>query len=115
MGEFKSALKPYDVEAALAGDRGEDCLVIDVGRDEAGRAIPSLKHVSEQVERYLQHARSSTFAATKLYLIGKWNLTPPEYVVEDEWNKNEIEVSIFSSMFDIIQTITSYGAYVNTN
>jgi hypothetical protein len=114
MGEFKSALKPYNLKAALAADRGEDCLVINAGQDETGRAIPSLKHVSEQVERYLHHARPSTFAATKLYLIGTWNLTPPEVELGTESTEGEIEVSVLLP-FSLLHKVQDHGTYIHTN
>jgi len=76
MSEFRSALRAYDLERALATDRGTDCLVIDVGRDDSGQSVPSLAHVVECVDHVLHHARAVAFAATKLYIIGDWNLTP---------------------------------------
>jgi hypothetical protein len=94
MSEFKSALKPYDLWAALAADRGEDCLIINVGRDKEGSAVASLKHVSEQVDHYIHHAQAPTFAATKLYIVGSWNSPPPENVAEAESKRTAIEVSV---------------------
>lgn len=76
MSEFRSALRAYSLEKALDTDRGADCLVIDVGRDESGQSVPSLAHITERVDHVLHHARAAAFAATKLYIIGDWNLTP---------------------------------------
>jgi hypothetical protein len=76
MSEFKSALKPYDLDTALATDRGEDCLIINVGRDEGGQSVASLKQVSDAVERYVNDEPELVSSATKLYVVGEWNLTP---------------------------------------
>jgi hypothetical protein len=76
MSEFKSALKPYDLDPALATDRGEDCLVINVGRNDTGHLIASLKQVTDLVESYLNDKPELVLSATKLYVIGKWNLMP---------------------------------------
>jgi hypothetical protein len=82
MSEFKTALKPYILDAALAADRGQSCLVIDVAQDQRGQLVPSLQNVVEQVNAYFHETNVPTFAATKLYVIGQWNLTPAE--VQDE-------------------------------
>ncbi|KAH5270076.1 hypothetical protein HBI71_064910 [Parastagonospora nodorum] len=76
MSEFRSALKAYNLEKALAADRNSGCLVIDVGHDENGHSIPSHAHVIERVDHVLHYARAAAFAATKLYIVGDWNLTP---------------------------------------
>jgi hypothetical protein len=78
MSEFKAALKPYSLEAALAADRGDDCIVVDIGCGENEHFVPSFERVVEHVDQYIKHPHSSTFAATKLYVIGDWNLTPHE-------------------------------------
>jgi acyl-coenzyme A synthetase/AMP-(fatty) acid ligase len=73
MSDFKSALEPFNLEAALWADRGGGCLVVDVsGRTEHGQYVASLKQVTEQVDYYLHHANAPTFAATKLYVVGDW-------------------------------------------
>jgi hypothetical protein len=76
MSEFRSALKAYNLEKVLAADRNSGCLVIDVGHDENGQSIPSHAHVIERVDHVLHYARAAAFAATKLYIVGDWNLTP---------------------------------------
>jgi hypothetical protein len=93
MSEFKSALKPYDLEAALATDRGDDCLVLDVGYDENGEPVASLGHVVDQVEHYVAHVDDPIFSATKLYIVGAWNLTPTELKDETDTEANDIEAS----------------------
>jgi hypothetical protein len=95
MSEFTSALKPYDLETALAADRGEDCLIIDVGTDKNGHPVASLKHVAEQVDHYVHPARAQTFAATKLYIIGRWDPTPSGPPAELESKSTEIKVGVF--------------------
>jgi hypothetical protein len=94
MSEFKSALKPYDLEAALAADRGDDCLIIDVDTDKNGHSVASLRHVAEQVDHYVQPTCTKTLAATKLYIIGRWNLTQPGSSAEAESEKIVPQVSI---------------------
>jgi len=78
MSEFKSALKPYDLEAVLAADRGDDCLILDVGRNESGQAVASLKHVVDTVERYIAQVDDPIFSATKLYIVGDWKRSPTQ-------------------------------------
>jgi hypothetical protein len=75
MGDFKSALASYHLQAALAADSDINCLIIDVGCNVDGQPVPSSKHVEDQVNYYLQHDHAPELAATKLYVIGKWNLT----------------------------------------
>jgi hypothetical protein len=94
MSEFRSALKAYDLEFALATDRGDRCIVIDVGHDEKGQSVPSLDQVIEQVHQHIQHVHTPTFAATKLYVIGAWNLTLSEVEVKNE----PVEVSASSNL-----------------
>jgi hypothetical protein len=94
MSELKSALKPYDIEAALVVDRGEDCLIIDVGTDKNGHSVASLRHVAEQVDHYVHPTCTKTLAATKLYIIGRWNLTQPGSSAESESEKIVTQVSI---------------------
>ena len=84
MSEFKSALKPYDLDAALAADRGDDCLILDVGHNESGQAVASLKHVVDTVERYIAQVDDPVFSATKLYVVGDWKRSPTQ-------SKNEID------------------------
>jgi hypothetical protein len=84
MNEFRSALKAYDLESALDSDRGDRCIVIDVGRDEKGQSVPSLDRVVEQVHQHIQHVQTPTFAATKLYVVGAWNLTLSEVEAKSE-------------------------------
>jgi hypothetical protein len=104
MSEFKSALKPYGLEAALAADRGEDCLIIDVGTDKDGHSVASLGHVTKQVDHYVQPARARTFAATKLYIIGRWNWQLPGLLPEAESEKTEIKVSASYQAFGSTST-----------
>jgi hypothetical protein len=94
MSEFKSALKTFDLEAALATDRGEDCLIIDVGTDKNGHSVASLRHIAEQVDHYVHSARAKTFRTTKLYIIGRWNLTQPGLLSESELEKFVTQVSV---------------------
>jgi hypothetical protein len=75
MNDFGSALRPYDLTKAFAADRGDDCIVIDVGRNEHGQSVCSLKHVLEQVEQHVTHTRLTPCAASKLYITGEWVLT----------------------------------------
>jgi hypothetical protein len=92
MSDFKSALKAFDLEKALAADRGKDCLIIDVGRNENGQSLSSHVHAIEQVDQHLQQARAFAFAATRLYIIGEWNLTPHEH--EDGANEKVKETKV---------------------
>jgi hypothetical protein len=96
MSEFKSALKAYDLQKALAADHGVDCLVIDVGRDDNGQSVPSLAHVIERVDHVLHHARASAFAATKLYVVGEWNLTPTMNIDKVDAGAKELKVGLSS-------------------
>jgi hypothetical protein len=82
MSEFQSALKPYNLEAALAADRGDDCLIFDVGHDASGQSVASLGEVIAKVENYLD-VPNVVVSATKLYVVGKWKLTPTEVVESD--------------------------------
>jgi hypothetical protein len=108
MTEFKSALRPYDLEKALTADRGGDCLVIDVGRNDKGEIISSLQRVTEEVDHFIQHAPTTTFAAKKLYIIGKWNLTPAEVNDEAESQPKKIEVSAPIMVPDLYR-LTEHG------
>jgi hypothetical protein len=92
MIEFKSALEPYNLEVALEADRGKGCLVVDVGRDEDGQSVASLQQIIKQVHRHVHHAYAPHLPATKLYIIGDWNLTPltMEDVISSNVNKNEV-------------------------
>jgi hypothetical protein len=93
MSEFRSALKAYDLESALASDRGDRCIVIDVGHDGKGQSVCSLHRVLEQVHQHLQHVHTPTFAATKLYIIGTWSPSPSEAEAMSE----TAEVSVSSN------------------
>lgn len=95
MSDFGSAVQPYDLEKAVAADRGDDCIILDVGRTEDGQPVCSFKHVLAQVERHLVHADTPPCAAKKLYIIGDWILTEP--VTEQDVNLDpqakDVEVS----------------------
>lgn len=95
MSEFKSALRTYDLDKALAADRGDDCLVIDVGHNENGEAVPSLQRIVRQVNHHVHNAPALAFAATKLYIIGKWILTPSQggFEVEADEGGKKTEAS----------------------
>ncbi|KAF2823469.1 hypothetical protein CC86DRAFT_396240 [Ophiobolus disseminans] len=80
--EYELERKAYDLDLALAADGGDDCLVLDVGHNENGEPVASLKHVVDKVERYIAQAVNMVLPATKLYVIGDWKLTPTE--VKDE-------------------------------
>jgi hypothetical protein len=91
MGEFKSALKAYDLDKALAADSGIDCLIIDVGRDETGQVVPSLARVIERVDHLLHH---SNLTVDKLYIIGKWNQTPCEHENKADSGVEELKAGV---------------------
>jgi hypothetical protein len=76
----EAEIQPYDLAAALASDRGDDCLVIDVGGDNK----PSVKRVADTVEHKLIHASGKVFVATKLYVIGAWDDASTDEV--ENWN-----------------------------
>jgi LPS O-antigen subunit length determinant protein (WzzB/FepE family) len=99
MSEFQSALKPYDLDASLAADRGDDCFVVDVGRDESGQPVASLQHVVDTVENYIAQANDSVFSATKLYIVGEWNLTTNQAQDELDSNEEVIKVSLYLSRY----------------
>lgn len=92
MSEFKLALKPYDLKTALATDRGEDCLVLDVSHDENSQPVASFKHVVDTVEHYVAQVDGPVFLASKLYVVGEWILTPPKVNGADKLLEEEIEV-----------------------
>jgi hypothetical protein len=108
MADLKSALRPYDLKKALAADRGGDCLVIDVGRNDKGETVPSLQWVTEEVDHFIQHALTPTFAAKKLYIIGEWNLTPAEVNDEAASQAEKIEVSVPIVVPDLYR-LTEHG------
>jgi hypothetical protein len=83
MSEFQSALKPYNLEAALAADHGEDCVIFDVGHDATGQSVASFKEVVDKVGQYLSDMPETVASTTKLYVIGRWRLTPTEVVESD--------------------------------
>jgi hypothetical protein len=94
MSEFKAALKPYNLDAALTLDRGDDCLVLDVAHNETGQLVSSLQRVVEQVNEFFHNTDAPTFAVTKLYVVGKWNLPPEEMHDEAASGVENIKVSI---------------------
>ena len=72
--DLKANLGPYRLEEALEADRScDDCLVFDVGRDEDGNAVESLKHTIKMVDDYLLDAGNLYESITKLYVVGDWN------------------------------------------
>ena len=83
----EAELRPYDLTAALASDRGDNCLVIDVGGDNK----PSVKRVADTVEHNLIHASSKVFAATKLYVIGSWDDAGDDEA--EKWNAATRKIS----------------------
>ncbi|KAF1841594.1 uncharacterized protein K460DRAFT_293250 [Cucurbitaria berberidis CBS 394.84] len=91
MTELKSNLRPYYLEAALASDRADnnDCFILDVGRNDEGKAVASLKRVIEKVDDYLLNVYDLTVPITKLYIVGHWNLAGTEDETEDETVDNE--------------------------
>jgi hypothetical protein len=93
MSKFKMALKPYSLEAALAADRGDACIIIDFGCDKHGQSAPSLERVVEHVDQFIKRPHLSAFAVTKLYVIGAWSLTQYEEGEETDPETKSIDVS----------------------
>jgi hypothetical protein len=108
MSEFKSALRAYDLDKALAADRGADCLIIEVGRNERGEAVASLQRVADQVDHYIHDVPGSAFAATKLYIIGKWTLIPN---VSEEETGGEVRDTEVNEIIFVPCTASSSMAY----
>lgn len=77
MTELKANLSPYYLEAALATDSGtqNDCYVLDVGRNENGTSVASLRHLNGKVADYVLTVHDLIVPITKLYVIGDWNLS----------------------------------------
>jgi hypothetical protein len=94
MNDFGSALQPYNLTEALAADRGDDCIVLNVGHNEHSQPVYSLKHVLEQVERHLTLTHSTPCAATKLYIMGDWILTECDAEHEENLNLEAQEVKV---------------------
>jgi hypothetical protein len=94
MNDFGSALQPYNLTKALAADRGDDCIVLEVGHNEHGQPVCSLKHVLEQVERHLTLTHFTPCAATKLYITGDWILTECDAEHEANLNPQAQEVKV---------------------
>jgi hypothetical protein len=86
MAELKASLQPYCLESVLDTDSTDNnCFVLDVGRDELGCPLASLKHVASKVDDYVLNVHDLLAPTAKLYLIGDWNLAPPkEEPVETE-------------------------------
>lgn len=79
MWKPEGELGPYGIKAVCAADRAEDKshLLIDVGRDSIGRAVPSLERLKRKVNNCRVTDNKAMFAATKLYIVGGWNLAEP--------------------------------------
>ncbi|KAF2132391.1 hypothetical protein P153DRAFT_285814 [Dothidotthia symphoricarpi CBS 119687] len=80
MANFKAHLSPYYLEAALAEDRRDihRPLIIDVDRNDMGKSAPSLELIKGKINDCLLDIQARASTATKLYVIGGWNLTPQE-------------------------------------
>jgi hypothetical protein len=70
---------PYSIKAACAADRakGTSHMFVDVGRDSIGCAVPSLERLKRKVNKCMVTDKKAMFAATKLYIVGDWNLAEP--------------------------------------
>ncbi|KAF2632668.1 hypothetical protein BU25DRAFT_417273 [Macroventuria anomochaeta] len=79
MSKLEELLRPHSIEAVCAADRadGKSYILIDVGRDSKGRAVPSLERLKRKVDKCLVTDKKHVFAATKLYIIGDWNAAEP--------------------------------------
>jgi hypothetical protein len=74
MAELKANLGPYHLEQALEADRTDDtCFVLDVGLDDKGNRVESLKHVDDVVDEYILKVGTLPIPTTKLYVVGEWN------------------------------------------
>lgn len=90
MAELKASLRPYNLDVALERD-GEDegCFVLDVGADEEGEPVESVKRVEGVVEGYLARGEEPEVPVTKMYVIGEWNTALDE---EEDKGNGECEV-----------------------
>jgi hypothetical protein len=80
MSNLETLLQPHSVEAACAADRanGKSFILIDLGRNSKGAAVPSLERLRRKVEKVLVTDKSHMFATTKLYVVGDWNFEEVE-------------------------------------
>ncbi|KAF2031288.1 hypothetical protein EK21DRAFT_63436 [Setomelanomma holmii] len=89
MSDFEWALEPYNLEAALEADRGDDCLIIDIRGDVHGLE-GSLKYITARVDYYLHYAEAPAFAATKLYVVGDW--IPALSMIDEDEEIDEVKL-----------------------
>ena len=75
MWKVEDESEPFNIEAVITADKAEGMshILIDVGRDSKGRAVPSLERLRRKVERCIVTDKKQVFATTKLYVFGKWN------------------------------------------
>lgn len=100
MADLKANLGMYTLKQALEADRPTSgCFVLDVGHDEEGNPVKSLKHVIEVVDEYLVNVGNLSSPFTKLYVIGDWNITLGDDIVKLEdsgaMRRSMHEVSIY--------------------
>lgn len=85
MTNLEALLQRHSIEAVCAADRaqGKSHILINVGCNSRGRAVPSLERLKRKVEKCIVMNKKHVFATTKLYIIGDWiNAEPDE--VQDE-------------------------------
>ena len=75
MPKLEELLQPHSIEAVCAADRtaGKSYILIDLGRDSKGHAVPSLERLKRKVNKCIANDKKLVFAVTKLYIVGHWN------------------------------------------
>lgn len=85
MSNFVALLQHNSIEEICVADRaaGKSFILIDVGRNSNGQAVPSLERLKRKVEKCLVTEKKHVFATTKLYIVGDWNATEFEEELTD--------------------------------
>ncbi|KAJ4362209.1 hypothetical protein N0V95_001453 [Ascochyta clinopodiicola] len=75
LSKLETLLQPHSIAAVCAADRANNksYVLIDVGRDSKGRAVPSLERLKRKVRKCLATEKKHVFATTKLYIVGEWH------------------------------------------
>lgn len=103
MNEFKSALRAYDLGAAVSADCGDDCIVLDLASCDTDQPVPSLHRLLQAISTYENHDQDPITLIRKLYIIGDWTLASGavgEARCDDDTDADaqSAKVSIFSIM-----------------
>lgn len=73
--DIDEEMAPFDWAAQHKRDRHHGTITINVGRDELGLPVKSLRHVTREVDYLLQSGGLHSRESTKLYIIGDWAIS----------------------------------------